>query len=112
MNQGEYGGDIDPGDWGDVDAIFSALATRCRRILLVELTAESGAASIVGLAHRLAVSDAGPTECRDAYLELYHTHGPVLDHAGLVEWDRTTGEMGLTATGQEVAATLDASTER
>jgi hypothetical protein len=111
MEQGEYNANLDPSDWEDADAIFSALAARCRRILLVELAAESGAESIVGLAHRLAVFDAGPTGCPDAYLELYHTHGPVLEQAGLVEWDRTSGEMRLTATGEELAATLDTSTD-
>lgn len=107
MEQGESHDDLDLEDWRETDAILSALSARSRRVLLLELSVESGPTSAIELAHRLAVSDTGPTDCQDAYLELYHTHGPVLERAGLLEWDPTTGEVTMTATGQTVAARLD-----
>ena len=99
--EGEVGGTA------DTDTVFAALTVRSRRVLLAELADASGQASAVELAHRLVVSGVGPAGSQEAYLELYHTHGPVLERAGLLEWDRSTGEMWLTEAGREAVEILE-----
>jgi DNA-binding transcriptional ArsR family regulator len=94
----------DAGDWDPTaggtapppDRLFTALADRQRRYLLWYLLEESPA-SVAELADVLAgwqladTTDVGSEEYDRILATLHHSHLPLLDDAGLAEYDREAG---------------------
>jgi len=83
------------------DKTFAALAdTHRREILLALATRDADAAALDALA---VVS---PADAESLRLSLYHTHLPVLEAAGLVEWDRDGYEVARGPTFEEIVPIL------
>lgn len=78
-----------------VDAVFAALADEDRRSVLAYLQ-DAGEATVEELSTAVderASDPRGGTHGRDALVRLHHVHLPKLSDAGLVEYDRTSGQV-------------------
>lgn len=100
-------------DGGDVSRLFEALARRDRRVVLYYLR-EHESASLDVLADLVTGwVEAGPGPDRavdhvEVRTALHHVHLPVLDTAGLVEYDPDGGRVVVADLSAGEEATLDA----
>lgn len=78
------------------DGAFDATPSGRRREVLSRLIESGGELSLVELADRLSPQRGDVASCRAVYLELYHTHVPVLESAGLLDWNRADGTLRAT----------------
>ena len=76
-----------------VDALFSALADRRRRLLLGHLHEAGSSVAVDELVDALAADD--PADRGRLRLKLYHIDLPKLVDAGFVRFDRETGTVAL-----------------
>lgn len=103
-SMGETDSTVSPADpdGESLDGVFEVLASRERRFVLYTLVQSDRPAGLVELARRLAAWRRGafpeeitPEECQETYLHLYHTHVPLLDEVGAVEYDQENGQVTL-----------------
>lgn len=93
--------------------LFALLADSRRRYLLYHLH-EQGSCRLAQLAGIIANQETGtvgavsPDIVRDVYLDLYHTHLPKLDSAGIVDYSESLGEVLLVRTDDAFTRCLDA----
>lgn len=79
-----------PVDRDNLDALFRALANECRRELVSVLERRATShVDVETLAHQLAAT--GAVDDRTAVTELHHVHLPMLDEAGVLEYDHERG---------------------
>lgn len=85
------------------DTVFSILRNPRRRHVLEVLKREGGASDVRTLTEEVAAleNDVEPSELRyrqrkAVYTSLYQTHLDKLDDAGIVEYDKRSGEVSLT----------------
>lgn len=74
--------------------------------MVVRLLDADGPQSLVALAASLS-SDSHCSTCPNVYLELYERHLPVLEAAGLVEYDREEGIISLAESSERVTELLE-----
>lgn len=108
--------DADP-DPLPVDLVFDALSNERRQRLLSRLRHDDPS-SLVDLAEHIAAWENNTTigtvsrEARSrVYTGLYHSHIPRLVDMGIVEYDRETDLISLTARADQLEPYLDAATE-
>lgn len=93
--------------------LFALLADSRRRYLLYKLH-EEGACRLAQLARDIAnheavtLGTASSDAVRDIYLDLYYTHLPKLDDAGIVDYSESLGEVLLVQTDDAFTRCLDA----
>lgn len=93
--------------------LFALLADSRRRYLLYRLRKESSC-RLARLARDIASYETAtlgtvpPDSVRDVYLDLYHTHLPKLDAAGIVDYSESLGEVILVQTDEAFTRCLDA----
>jgi len=97
----------------DADRLFRALAAEERRLALVVLT-EHHTLSLPDLAetvieHRRArpVADLSAEDVKECYLDLYHRHVPLLEDAGLIEYEQERDLVRITGRGDDTADGLE-----
>jgi hypothetical protein len=91
-----------------LDTLFRLLSHQRRRLVLATLE-RAGRTEVGDLADRVAAAE-GTASVRSTptasslhvRTSLEHQHLPKLVHAGLVEWDRSTGEVALDDRAREV----------
>ncbi|WP_255194777.1 DUF7344 domain-containing protein [Halorarius litoreus] len=94
---------------GAMEGLLCAVSPGRRRRLLRVLADERHtltAATRALLTERGEPMTADSVAFQQLYLELYHTDLPALRAAGLVRYDETTGELGLTDDGRYVVSLL------
>lgn len=99
-----------PGRGGDLDPERVLQSSSRRRAMVVGLIDADGPQSLVALAASLS-SDSQCTTCPDVYLELYERHLPVLEAAGIVEYDREEGVVALAESSERVTGLLERSVQ-
>lgn len=93
--------------------LFALLADSRRRYLLYQLR-EEGTCRLARLARDIAsyetatLGTVSPDIVRDVYLDLYYTHLPKLDAAGIVDYSESLGEVLLVQTDEAFTRCLDA----
>ncbi|QUO46871.1 MULTISPECIES: DUF7344 domain-containing protein [Halorubrum] len=96
------------------DALFSLLSNPRRRFILQHLNGIEGSVKLQALAGEVAAweNETDPESLTDKqrkrlYVSLYQTHIPKLEEAGIVEYDRDTGDIRLTDRGSDLNRYLD-----
>ncbi|MEF8785614.1 MAG: hypothetical protein V5A45_06740 [Haloarculaceae archaeon] len=93
--------------------LFALLADSRRRYLLYRLR-EEGPCRLAQIARDIAKHEVAtlgtvpPDSVRDVYLDLYYTHLPKLDAAGIVDYSESLGEVLLVQTDDAFTRCLDA----
>lgn len=89
--------------------IFSLLASAERQQVLIELW-ESGRTTVDELSRRIAAEDDERSSNDVEYIEiqLVHNHLPRLEAYGVIEYDDGSGDVRLTATGEDLEPILEA----
>lgn len=84
----------DDGSGQTLDQFFQALSDGRRRQVIREVDRRDGTVSLTPLSGAIAeteADDASASSRRAVYLDLYHTHLPVLSDAGIVRYDSEEG---------------------
>ncbi|MFC7177441.1 DUF7344 domain-containing protein [Halosegnis marinus] len=91
------------------DLVFDLLSSQRRRMVLYYLRRHGGEGTITELADQIAAleNDVEPAELtkqqqKRVYVSIYQTHIPKLADAGVVEYDRDSGEVALTRLAREI----------
>lgn len=100
------------------DVVFDILSSPRRRYVLYYLRNESDSIELTELAEHVAAweNETEPAslteqERKRVYVSLYQTHIPRLDEAGLVHYDRESGEIRLTREARAIDSYLETETE-
>jgi DNA-binding transcriptional ArsR family regulator len=95
-----------------LDTLYSVLADRKRRRILRYLSDHVEPVSVPQLATELATleygSEASALQTEQplhTHISLLHVHLPVLDDAGMVDWDRNTDTVAISSDLQELVVT-------
>jgi len=78
-------------------ALVLSLLSNERRMLVIEALSGNDCSTIREVADRIAREetdgDPGSSERKKYYISLYQCHMPKMDDAGIVEWDKRSGEV-------------------
>lgn len=96
------------------DVVFDLLSSSRRRYVLQYLSQHEGPVAFSELANELAawendtdVEDITERQRKRVYVSLYQTHIPKLEEAGIVSYDRDTGEVQLRSRMRRLSAHLE-----
>ncbi len=113
----QTGGGLGPpgADGIDVDQTFEVLSNRRRRFMLHCLKQREGErADLSEISTQIAAweGDASPEEIayedrKSVYTSLYQFHAPKMSEAGVIEYERRSGEIRLTDAGRELDVYLE-----
>lgn len=100
------------------DVVFELLSSPRRRYILYYLRQSDEPVELTFLAEQVAawenetsVEEITEQERKRVYVSLYQTHVPRLDEAGVVEYDKDSGMVGLASQAREIDGYLDSNEE-
>ncbi|MFW5938922.1 MAG: DUF7344 domain-containing protein [Halolamina sp.] len=95
------------------DTVYDLLSNKRRRFVISKLRRTEGAVSVNELSEAVAAWENGieideltDKQIKRVYVSLYQIHIPKLDEAGLVEYDKDSGQVQLTSTVSELDSYL------
>jgi len=95
------------------DTVYDLLSNKRRRFVISKLRRADGAVSVNELSESVAAWENGvdvdeltDKQTKRVYVSLYQIHIPKLDEAGLVEYDKESGQVKLTPTVSELDSYL------
>ena len=114
----DVGKHLDPGRWPadslDPDKLFSALRSRRARLALGCLHRHADPLALADLADQVAVkehdrplADVPAEAVKRVYVDLYHTEVPILEDAGIVEYEQDGDLIALSGNAAAATALLD-----
>lgn len=95
------------------DTVYDLLSNKRRRFVISKLRSADGAVSVSELSEAVAAWENGveiqeltDKQIKRVYVSLYQIHVPKLDEAGLVDYDKESGQVQLTSTVSELDSYL------